>query len=111
MEVAFVFDNIQGLGYDENPFENSPASFAQLAKTMSKAWINFFVDLDPNGKSAAGRSNSSSSLSWPIYNATTGGGAGHNMVWQAGSSHVEPDTYRAEGISWMIEHGLDVFGV
>ncbi|KAL1907287.1 hypothetical protein Sste5344_006919 [Sporothrix stenoceras] len=103
VEVAFVFGNLQGLGYDENPFENTPSSYGQLAKTMSKAWINFFISLDPNGKGGGG--------SWPIYNTTTGGGAGHNMVWRAGSSHIEPDIYRAEGIRWMINHGLDIFGV
>lgn len=89
-----------------------PPSYTALAKTMSRTWVNFVVDLDPNGKGTDSSSNSSSSsLPWPVYNATTGGGAGNNMVWQAGSSHVEPDTYRAEGIRWMIDHGLDVFGI
>ncbi|KIH87659.1 hypothetical protein SPBR_04773 [Sporothrix brasiliensis 5110] len=115
-EVAFVFDNIHGLGYETNPFANMPPSYTALAKSMSKAWVNFFVDLDPNGKSGSGgttngSTNSNGLPTWPVYNATAGGGVGHNIVLQAGSSHVEPDTYRAEGIRWMIDHGLDVFGI
>ncbi|CAK7228907.1 hypothetical protein SBRCBS47491_007068 [Sporothrix bragantina] len=110
-EVAFVFDNLDGLGYDKNPFATMPPSYAALAKTMSHAWVKFIVGLDPNGHSARSGSSTGTSVPWPIYNATTGGGAGHNMVWQADGSYVEPDTYRAEGIRWMIDHGLDVFGI
>ncbi|CAK7207917.1 hypothetical protein SEUCBS139899_010732 [Sporothrix eucalyptigena] len=108
-EVAFVFDNLDGLGYENNPFENMPPSYAALAKTMSKAWVNFVTGLNPNGLRS--ENGTETGISWPVYNATTGGGAGHNIVWQAGTSHVEPDTYRAEGIRWMIGHALDVFGI
>lgn len=51
-EVAFVFDDVIGLGYDnavaENPFAGKPASFEQLAKMMSRMWVSFIVNLDPN---------------------------------------------------------------
>ncbi|CAK7233418.1 hypothetical protein SCUCBS95973_008587 [Sporothrix curviconia] len=108
-EVAFVFDNLDGLGYDKNPFATMPPSYAALAKAMSSSWVKFIVSLDPNGHGS--ENGTGIGVSWPVYNATTGGGAGHNMVWQAEGSHVEPDTYRAEGIRWMIDHGLDVFGI
>jgi hypothetical protein len=49
-EVAFVFDNTEGLGYytQPNPFGGMPKSFRALAKLMSKSWISFIHDLDPN---------------------------------------------------------------
>ncbi|OAA61265.1 Carboxylesterase, type B [Niveomyces insectorum RCEF 264] len=114
-EVAFVFNNVDGLGYEENPFANKSAAYVTLSKTMSTAWLNFVTGLDPNGKQDGSASSGlpllGGSTLWPVYNATTEGGAGHNIVWRVNGSHVEPDTYRAEGISWMIDHGLDVFGV
>lgn len=51
-EVAFVFDNTQGLGYEtvvaENPFADEPATFDELAKIMSSMWVSFVVEGDPN---------------------------------------------------------------
>jgi carboxylesterase type B len=51
-EVAFVFHNIRGEGYTNavavNPFEGEPESFVRLATLMSRMWISFVVDLDPN---------------------------------------------------------------
>ena len=51
-EVAFVFNNIQGVGYENavavNPFANEPETFPQLANIMSRMWVSFITDLDPN---------------------------------------------------------------
>lgn len=51
-EVAFVFYNTMGLGYHNavasDPFENEPETFEQLAKMMSRMWVSFIVNLDPN---------------------------------------------------------------
>lgn len=51
-EVAFVFNNIQGLGYENavavNPFKDTPASYKVLAQMMSRMWVGFIHDLDPN---------------------------------------------------------------
>lgn len=109
-EIAFVFYNVEGLGYKTNPFAGMPPSYAALAKTMSTAWVNFVTGLDPNGKGPSGKAAIGEPW-WPVYNATTGGGVGRNIVWHANASHIEADTYRAEGIQWMIDHGLDVFGI
>lgn len=63
-EVVFVFDNTQGLGYKtvvaQNPFANAPDTFFELAMTMSRMWVSFIVDGDPNG--ASGKSQPSTSL-------------------------------------------------
>lgn len=51
-EVAFVFDDTIGLGYNnsvsEDPFVGEPETLKDLAKMMSRMWVGFIVDLDPN---------------------------------------------------------------
>lgn len=51
-EVAFVFDDTSGLGYNNSvavdPFEDEPETFAQLADMMSRMWVSFVTELDPN---------------------------------------------------------------
>lgn len=108
-EVAFVFDNTLGVGYNfqPDPFANESAAFPALAKTMSTAWVNFFVSLDPNGENGLGIEGVAE---WPVYNASLGGGVGQNIVWDVNGSYIEWDDYRAEGINWLIEGGLNVFG-
>ncbi|TDZ22036.1 Lipase 1 [Colletotrichum orbiculare MAFF 240422] len=104
VEVAFVFYSLQGDGYDVNPFGGNDTVYTQkamtLAKTMSCAWINFFTGLDPNGAPGLG--------SWPEY--TLEGGAGSDVVFAINGTAVETDDWREEGISWLIDHSLDLFG-
>lgn len=102
-EVAFVFDNVLGLGYSTPPIVDDAGR--ALAKTMSTAWINFFTGLDPNGASGLG-------TPWPAYDLNEGGGVGQNIVWsvEGQGNYLELDTYRAEGINWFIEHSLTVYG-
>lgn len=51
-EVAFVFHNLNGDGYplngSPNPFSGQPETFVNLATLMSRMWISFIVDGDPN---------------------------------------------------------------
>ena len=51
-EVSFVFDNILGDGYNNSvavdPFANEPATLPQLASMMSRMWVSFITELDPN---------------------------------------------------------------
>ena len=51
-EVAFVFHNLEGMGYNNSvavdPFENKPQSYDRLATIMSRMWVSFIVDGDPN---------------------------------------------------------------
>lgn len=51
-EVAFVMDNIEGLGFMNavavDPFANEPNSFTRLATMMSRMWASFIVYQDPN---------------------------------------------------------------
>ena len=49
MEVAFVFCNFEGLGYEEgNPFAGVPAYHEVLARKMARSWSSFIVRGDPN---------------------------------------------------------------
>ena len=54
-EVAFVFDNVLGEGYNNSvavdPFANQPATLTELANTMSRMWVSFITELDPNDNS------------------------------------------------------------
>ncbi|KAF4340655.1 triacylglycerol lipase II precursor [Fusarium beomiforme] len=52
-QVSFVFHNIDGDGYDPNPFGGTEhiAHAKAMSKTISTAWISFFNDIDPNGES------------------------------------------------------------
>jgi len=47
-----VFANTQGVGYDtvvsKNPFRGGPEENVRVAVMMSRMWISFIVDLDPN---------------------------------------------------------------
>ncbi|KAL1860444.1 hypothetical protein Daus18300_009218 [Diaporthe australafricana] len=108
-EVMFVFDNVQAVGYDSTtvPIADEPAEYAALAKGISNAWVNFVAGLDPNG---AGLEIAGVAGAWPVYNATEGGGVGRNVFLDTNGSSVAWDSYRAEGINWMIENSLSVFG-
>ncbi|KAJ4386628.1 hypothetical protein N0V93_009526 [Gnomoniopsis smithogilvyi] len=104
-EVAFVFDDTMGLGYNnsvsEDPFEGKPETFEELAKMMSRLWVSFIVDLDPN---AAGVSN----IVWPKYTLDDP----KNIVFDVNVTnlaYIEPDTFRAEGIGFIIDNLDTVF--
>ncbi|KAL3423106.1 carboxylesterase [Phlyctema vagabunda] len=112
-EVAFVFDNINGLGYATSPFPNSTypekkQAFENLASHISRSWVGFITQLDPN---ANGLPNVAT---WPVFNATSGGGAGKNIVFSADvdgfQSFPEDDTYRAEGMQFISDHAKSVWG-
>ncbi|OAP65368.1 hypothetical protein AYL99_01340 [Fonsecaea erecta] len=105
-EVAFVFHNIEGMGYNnsvaEDPFENKPASFDRLATIMSRMWVSFIVDGDPN-------TNNATSVHWPVYTLDDP----QNIVFDANATdllYVEPDYYRAEGIQYISDRFISTYG-
>ncbi|KAJ5101220.1 carboxylesterase family protein-like protein [Penicillium angulare] len=101
-EVAFVFNNLNGLGYSPNPFLNKPDSYTQLSYLMSNSWASFVHSLDPNDWSGRGRN--ATRTDWPAYKLESP----MNMVWDANkTSYVELDIWRREGIKWINEHALD----
>ncbi|KAI9738785.1 MAG: hypothetical protein M1834_008292 [Cirrosporium novae-zelandiae] len=99
-EVAFVFHNINGVGYTTNPFTDMPQSYKDLSKLMSSSWVSFIHSLDPN--------SFTNSSSWPQY----GTNPGTNIVWDAnatGLAWTEPDTFREEGINLINDNALAYF--
>jgi carboxylesterase type B len=105
--VAFVFNNLNGNGYAINPFGGNDTEYITQAKalsnTMNKAWINFFVSQNPN-------LDNGTNAAWPAYDTTVGAGLGQNIVFSLEGSHAEWDIHRAEGINWLINNALAVFG-
>lgn len=106
-EVAFVFDNTQGLGYNKehssvNPFQDEPESYFHLAKLMSSSWASFIADLDPNGFDG----RYSAAEAWPVYSLDNP----QVIVWDANTTqlaYAEADTFRKEGIQWILDHAKD----
>ncbi|RHZ45901.1 carboxylesterase/lipase family protein [Aspergillus thermomutatus] len=92
-EVAFVFNNIEGLGYHYGkPFAGTPESYKQLSKLMTSMWASFIHDLDPN----SGIQNSS--VHWYPY----GRNQPVDMLFDANvTSHMERDTWRKKGIDYI----------
>jgi acetylcholinesterase len=79
---------------------------------MSTAWVNFVTTQNPNGPHPQGL-GLANGATWPSYNATAGGGVGQGIVWSVNGtgSYIERDSWRAEGINWMIQNCLPVFGL
>ncbi|KAI0477082.1 Alpha/Beta hydrolase protein [Xylariaceae sp. FL0804] len=103
-EVAFVFDNTEGLGYNAehettNPFEGKPQAYKDLAKLMSCSWASFIHDLDPNGF----KGRYADAEPWPAYSLDEP----QNIVWDANRTelaYAEADVWRKEGIQWILDH-------
>lgn len=100
-EVAFVFNNIEGLGYHGGkPFDGTPESYKQLSKLMASMWASFIHDLDPN----SGIKNS------PVHWDPYGRRKPVDLLFDANvTSHMEPDTWRKKGMDY-INSRADVYG-
>ncbi|KAF4447703.1 hypothetical protein F53441_8798 [Fusarium austroafricanum] len=99
-EVAFVFNNVKGVGYKPNPFEGKPETFVDLADLMSKMWVSFMHDLTPNTVKTAPKHTA-----WPQYSLADP----YNIVFdvnKTGLTYTALDTVREEQVSFLIE---DVF--
>jgi carboxylesterase type B len=108
-EVAFVFDNVHGYGYvldAINPFTDEPPTYTKLASIMSRMWVSFVVNLEPNKHGVAGVPV------WPAYDIADGLGA-QNMVFDTNVTtlaYPERDLFRAEGIAYINEIAASQFG-
>ncbi|KAF3393217.1 Lipase 1 [Talaromyces pinophilus] len=107
-EVAFVFDNTAGQGYENavavDPFANEPATFDELASIMSTAWISFVHDLDPNSNAFSNKKGiNKEGLQWPVYGQKNPSNIAFN-VNVTGLAYVEPDTFRADAITYMADN-------
>jgi len=104
-EVAFVFNNLEGLGYAVNPFLGQPQTYPDLSELMSRMWASFVHDGDPNGHGLSGYED------WPAYDTIAGGGVGVDYFFDANTtSRPEADSWRAEGIAYLNRLWKDVYG-
>ncbi|GAA5994971.1 hypothetical protein JCM5350_001071 [Sporobolomyces pararoseus] len=92
-EVAYVFSNPLPT---QNPLSTRPGD-AELAKLMTSQWVSFINDLTPNNIGVNG------SVEWPNYQESP-----QNFVFRRNGSWVEPDTFRAEGISYINSLGYQL---
>ncbi|KAF2755374.1 alpha/beta-hydrolase [Pseudovirgaria hyperparasitica] len=106
-EVAFVFNNIAGLGYAENgtgsskPFEGRSEAYTALSGVMSRSWASFVATGSVNGW--AGREGLEE---WPAYEVDDA----RDFVWDANvTSYSESDTYRQEGMALISGSAAGVF--
>ncbi|GMF30337.1 unnamed protein product [Phytophthora lilii] len=97
-EVAFVFYNLLGNGYNNSvatdPFLNKPESYSQLSRLMSRMWASFIVNQTPNQSGVT-------ALKWPEYTLDDP----QNIVFDTNVTelaYIEPDIFRAEAIAHMI---------
>ncbi|KPM41497.1 hypothetical protein AK830_g5082 [Neonectria ditissima] len=98
-EVVFVFNNVDGQGYDTavstNPLAGKPKKFIELADTMSKSWVSFITKSNPNYRGQR--------VKWPEYKVEKP----QNLVYDVNVTrlgYVEPDKYRQKGISYIIDN-------
>jgi len=104
-EIGFVFDNIAGVGFrpDIKPFERKPQRYVDLADFVSRTWVGFVHDADPN----AWRSGNASVPAWPKYKLDKP----EDFVFEVNrTSRVEADTWRKEGIDFINQNALAVYG-
>ncbi|KAH7110947.1 Alpha/Beta hydrolase protein [Dactylonectria macrodidyma] len=98
-EVVFVFNNVQGKGYEtavsKNPLAGKPDKLIKLADVMSTAWVSFIANGDPN--------SCAQSLKWPQYREKDQ----RNLVFNVditGLAYTELDIFRYKEISYIINN-------
>ncbi|KAF2167120.1 hypothetical protein M409DRAFT_66181 [Zasmidium cellare ATCC 36951] len=95
-EVAWVFDNVDGVGYEINPF-GDVQRYRELAGLMGRMWVSFVWFSDPYWHGL------SDIPTWPKYEVA-GAGVGSNFVFEGNrSSCVEVDDFRAAQIQYLID--------
>ncbi|KAI1312073.1 lipase [Xylaria venustula] len=94
--VAYSFQNISGLLGPSPEYD----SHVQLARSIGQAYVGFVYHLDPN-KGVVGNSTWKAEAlpHWPVYSLD----APTNMVLNATENWVEADTWRKEGIEFIMK--------
>ncbi|KAJ7834162.1 Alpha/Beta hydrolase protein [Mycena leptocephala] len=71
----------------------APIADRSLGVYMSRSWASFAATGDPNN------ANVSTKINWPTYSE-----GGQNMVWQTQGFMIEDDTFRKDGMQFMIDN-------
>ncbi|KAJ6554847.1 Alpha/Beta hydrolase protein [Mycena capillaripes] len=100
-EVAYAF-NTQNDGTDFWITNHATATYLgpgapiadrSLGVYMSRSWASFVATGDPNN------ANVTTKITWPKYSD-----GAQNIVWQTEGSIIENDTFRKEGMQFMIDN-------
>ncbi|KAI1124764.1 alpha/beta-hydrolase [Nemania abortiva] len=97
VNVAFSFQNISGLLGPSPQYD----SHLKLARAIGQAYVGFVNHLDPNKgttKNSSGKVQAEALPHWPVYDLKRP----MNMVLNATRNWVEDDTWRKEGIEFMM---------
>jgi acetylcholinesterase len=89
-ELAFVFYDLSS-----SEFQNKPDSFKGLSNLMSRQWVNFINDANPNLSISA-----EDTPAWPVYTPEQP----DNLVFNVnvtGLAYVAEDDYRKEAITYL----------
>ncbi|KAI0018445.1 Alpha/Beta hydrolase protein [Xylariomycetidae sp. FL0641] len=100
-EVAFAFNNTRGLGYAVDPFEGKPETLKDLANMMSRMWVSFIHDGNPNLDGCKHSLAAAPCRKWPRYTVEHP----HNIVFDVnvtGLSYTAVDDYREIAIDWLL---------
>lgn len=95
-EIAPVFQNFGGLGYEQNMniFEGRSPDFFEMSKVIGLMWAGFITQLDPNAAFDA--------ETWPKYNMDHP----QNIVFnETGPYWIEEDTVRSNATDYIISIG------
>ncbi|KAE8348664.1 Alpha/Beta hydrolase protein [Aspergillus coremiiformis] len=97
-EIAFVFKNIDGVGFTVPPLRSSNASteiqLRNVSSIMTRMWLSFACTLSPNHYHLP-----HIQVQWPMYQKTSA----VNLVFRLEDTAVEADTERLGGIRRIID--------
>ncbi|KAI0174621.1 Alpha/Beta hydrolase protein [Pestalotiopsis sp. NC0098] len=86
-EVCFVFNMVPSASQNNTNWIGPYPEYYQLSNRMSRAWISFVHDLDPNYPG--------SEVEWPDYQDGQ-----QNLVFNIDGDYVQDDTWRAEQLEY-----------
>ncbi|KAJ6260706.1 Acetylcholinesterase [Drechslerella dactyloides] len=105
-EVAFVFHNVEGVGYT-GPFDfgnpmggPNEKDYRKLASYMCRQWIGFVHSLDPRAGAKSGE------VQWLKYSEGNGKSQIVFDIDADGGTYMETDDYRKEGIAFLNDYNL-----
>ncbi|KNG47995.1 hypothetical protein TW65_05336 [Stemphylium lycopersici] len=94
-EIPFVFYNVDGVGHEINFLAADSTQerdeLVALGRRMSRMWISFVNEMQPNAEYALGGGN----VTWPVYTNSNP----VNMVFRKEGISVERDDWRAAAIN------------
>ncbi|KAI4603899.1 hypothetical protein KJ359_000019 [Pestalotiopsis sp. 9143b] len=87
-EVCFAFNMVPSASQNNTNWIGPYPEYYQLSNRMSRAWISFVHDLNPN--------YSGSEVQWPDYHDGQ-----RNLVFNTDGDYVEDDDWRAEQLEYL----------